>query len=304
VSESVSTASVSVSTAFARRVAAFAELGKARILALVLVVTAVGFALAAQQQSGASVLALIHALIGTALVAAGANALNQALEATFDARMLRTQDRPVPSGRLTRREALAFGLTCGASGLLYLGLQTNALACLIAGVTLVSYVALYTPLKRISPMCVYVGAVPGALPPLIGWAAGSGTLSFQALSLFVILYFWQLPHFAAIAWQYREDYARGGYPMLAVIDSDGWRTNLHVITHTVGLLGASLLPVWVGLSGVAYGVAAMALGTAFLLCGIYFLTRKNPTTARQTVLASVAYLPLLLGMLLLDRTLL
>lgn len=303
-SESIGVPADSVRAAFARRLGAIAELAKVRILALVLVVTSVGFALAAQQQSEVHFFSLLHALIGTALVAAGANALNQYLESAFDARMIRTQDRPVPSGRLTRGEALAFGSACGVSGLLYLALQTNALTCLVAGLTIVSYVAIYTPLKRVSPMCVYVGAIPGALPPLIGWAAGAGALTTEALTLFAILYFWQLPHFAAIAWQYREDYHRGGYPMLAVVDSDGWRTNLHVITHTVGLLVASLLPVWAGISGVAYGVSAMVLGTAFLAFGILFIARKSPRTARQHVLASVAYLPLLLGMMLLDRTLL
>ena len=303
-SEQVQAQSFSVRAAALRRAAVFVELGKPRILALVLVVTSIGFALASRGSTQASLAALLHTLLGTALVAAGANALNQFLEAKFDAQMLRTQDRPVPSGRLTRLECLAFGVVCGVSGLLYLAIQTNPLTFLVAGITIVSYVLLYTPLKRLSPMCVYVGAVPGALPPLIGWAAGAGSLDPQAWSLFAIIYFWQLPHFAAIAWQYREDYARGGYPMLAVVDSDGWRTNLHVVTHTVGLLVASLLPVWLGASGAVYALCAMIFGLAYFAFGVLFLIRKNATTARQHMLASLVYLPLLFGMLLLDRTLL
>lgn len=293
--------SLSLRAATLRRAAAFIELGKPRISTLVLVVTSIGFALASRDLDVAGLFALFHVLLGTALVAAGANALNQALEGEFDARMLRTQDRPVPSGRMTRREAFVFGVAAAVCGLLYLAAQTNTLAFLVAGITLVSYVLLYTPLKRISPMCVYVGAVPGALPPLIGWAAAAGSINLQACSLFAIIYFWQLPHFAAIAWQYREDYARGGYPMIAVVDFDGWRTNLHVVTHTVGLMAASLFPVQLGLAGPVYGISAMLLGAAYFAFGVRFLIDKNASTARRYMLASLVYLPLLFGLLLLDR---
>ena len=228
--------------------------------------------------------------------------MNQFLEAEFDGQMLRTQDRPLPSGRLSRAEALAFGVAIAATGLLYLALQVNALCSLLGGLTLASYVFVYTPMKRRTPLCVYIGAVPGALPPVIGWAAGGGSLSMEAWLLFAILFFWQLPHFAAIAWQYRDDYARGGYPMLSVMDRDGLRTSLHVITHSVGLLVMSVLPVVAGLNGAVYGVGAMMLGVAFLACGVVFVARKTPQVARLHVLASVTYLPLLFGLMMIDRT--
>ena len=171
----------------------------------------------------------------------------------------------------------------------------------LAAVTFLSYVFVYTPLKRTTSMCVLVGAIPGALPPVIGWAAATGGVSLGGWLLFAIVYFWQLPHFAAIAWKYREDYARAGYPMLSVIDPDGTRTNLHVVTHTVALIVASLLPALYGVSGVVYGAGAVLLGIAFLVCGIRFLANKTRESARWHVLASIVYLPVLLTLLLLDK---
>jgi protoheme IX farnesyltransferase len=285
------------------RVGAYVELTKPRIIGLVLVVVAVGFFLSLRTQADwAAITLLFHTVLGTALVAGGANTLNQYLEAEFDGRMSRTQDRPLPSGRLSRAEALAFGTAIAATGLLYLALQTNPLCSLLAALTLTSYVFVYTPMKRRTPLCVYIGAVPGALPPVIGWAAGGGSLSMEAWLLFGVLFFWQLPHFAAIAWQYREDYARAGYPMLSVIDRDGLRTNLHVITHSVGLLAMSVLPVIAGLNGPVYGIGAVTLGVAFLACGVLFVARKTAEVARFHVLASVTYLPLLFGLMMIDRT--
>lgn len=280
---------------------ALVELAKPRIVALVGVVTGLGFAIGAAE-TGALVDAsvLLYTLVGTALVGAAANALNQFLEQEYDALMVRTRLRPLPSRRLGDLEALAFGGSLAMLGAGILAVNVNPVCSTVAAVTLLSYVFVYTPLKRLTPLCVYVGAIPGALPPVIGWAAATGTIDRRAWILFAILYLWQLPHFAAIAWQYRDDYARGGFPMLAVLDRDGRRTNLHVVTHTIALLAVSLLPVPAGLSGAVYAVGAAVLGLAFLASGVFFLARKSVSRARLHVLASVAYLPLLLGLMMID----
>ena len=292
-----------VQVAAGRRVGAYLELTKVRIIGLVLVVVTVGFFLSLRTQADwTAITLLMHTLLGTALVAGGANALNQYLEADYDGRMVRTQDRPLPTGRLSRAEALAFGVGIAGAGLLYLSLRVNLLSVLLTGLTITSYIFLYTPMKRRTAMCVFIGAVPGALPPVIGWAAGCGSLSIEAWMLFAIVFFWQLPHFAAIAWQYREDYARAGYPMLSVIDRDGLRTTLHVITHSVGLLTISVLPVLAGRQGAVYGIGAVVLGAAFLACGVLFVVRKTPAAARYHVLASVTYLPLLFALMMIDRS--
>lgn len=284
------------------RLAAFVDLTKPRIAMLVLAATAVGYYLALPSHVDLSgLLLLLHTLLGTALVAAGANALNQLIEARHDARMQRTLSRPLPSRRLGRWEVAAFGTTTGIVGVTYLAWQTNILASLIALVTLISYVGIYTPLKRKSCLSVFVGAVPGALPPVIGWAAASQNLAFEAWLLFLIVFLWQLPHFAAIAWLYREDYARAGFPVLAVVDTEGTRTDLHMVTHSLGLIGASLLPTVYGLAGAAYAAGAMVLGVGFLACGVFFVLRKARHTARLHVLSSVVYLPLLLALLMIDK---
>ena len=285
------------------RLHAYWELTKPRIAGMVLVAAMVGFYVSGACASGAaSWLRLIAALTGIGLVGCGANALNQYLESDFDAQMVRTRERPIPSGRLTPFEVLAFGVGISVVGLLVLLLWVNPLSALLTGLTIASYVFVYTPLKRVTSLCVYVGAVPGALPPVIGWAAGCGTLTMEAWLLFAILYFWQLPHFAAIAWQYREDYADAGYPMLSVGDRQGFRTCRHMLTHTVALLMASLLPALTAMTGATYGVAAMLLGTAFLLCGARFVLHRTTLRARSVVIASVVYLPLLFITLMFDKT--
>jgi protoheme IX farnesyltransferase len=286
------------------RVGTFVELTKPRIGGLVLVATAVGFFMALPVGTGMSAVALLfHALLGTALVAAGANALNQWLESAHDAKMIRTSGRPIPSGRLTSLEVAAFGVACGAAGVLYLAVLVNAWASLIATVTLVTYVFAYTPLKRVTPLCVFAGAVPGALPPVIGWASATGSLAFEAWMLFAIVFFWQLPHFASIAWLYRDDYARAGYPMLPVVDRVGVRSDLHMVTHSVGLLAVTLVPTFYGLTGAVYTFGAMLLGLSFLAVGVLFLVNKTESTARRHVLASVVYLPLLLMLMVIDKVL-
>ena len=244
---------------------------------------------------------LIHTLVATALVAAGANAINQFMEADLDAKMERTRNRPIPSGRLTRFEVAIFGWCLPLVGVVYLALAVNVLSATIAAVTFCTYAFVYTPLKRVTSMSVFVGAIPGALPPVIGWAAASGSVTIGGWLLFAIVFFWQLPHFVAIAWLYRDDYRRAGYPMIPVIDEEGTRTNLHMITHTVGLIIVSLLPAMASIAGPVYAVAAMILGMAFLGVGIVFVVRKTRRIARLHLLTSIVYLPCLLVIMTLDK---
>lgn len=284
------------------RAMAYLELTKPRIAALVLVTTSVGFYLASQGAVNVEfAVRLMAALVGTALVAGGSSAFNQLIEASRDARMHRTEFRPLPSGRLTRAEVAVFGAITSLGGLGLLAWQVNWLTALLAALTWLIYVVMYTPLKRTGSAGVLVGAVSGALPPVIGWAAAMGQVTTGGWLLFLILYFWQLPHFAAIAWLYREDYARAGYPFLPVVDVDGHRTNLHIVTHTVGLIVATLLPAVLGMVGPVYVVGAMILGAAFLACGLLFIGRKQPRFARVVIFASVTYLPALLALMMLDK---
>jgi protoheme IX farnesyltransferase len=286
------------------RIAAFVELAKPRILALVLVANAVGFYLALPLGSDwTALVVLVHTLVGTALVVAGANALNQYGEVDHDARMDRTADRPLPSGRLGGGEALAFGVTACTVGTFYLVVFTNPLTGMLAAASCANYVFIYTPLKRRTSLCVFAGAVSGALPPVIGWTAAAGELQLGAWMLFAIVFFWQLPHFASIAWLFRDDYARAGFPMIPVVDALGVRLDVHVITHTITLLIASLLPALYGGAGPAYALGAMALGLAFLGCSAMFVRDKTSRIARCHVLASIIYLPALFALMMLDRAL-
>ncbi len=284
------------------RVAAYWELIKPRIAGMVLVVTALGFFLALEAKPNVAHFAVLtHLVLGMAMVAGGANALNQYLEVEHDRRMVRTADRPLPSGRLTTNEVLSFALLLSLGGIAYLALQTNLLAALLSGIAWLSYGFVYTPLKRVTASCVQIGAIPGALPPVIGWVACTGSLSVGAVMLFAILFFWQLPHFAAIAWLYREDYDRAGFPMLSVADPDGSRTSVHMIGHSLALLLVGLLPVAHGLAGVVYGVGAALLGLGFLGFGLWFAFQRTKQVARLSVLASVIYLPSLFTLMLIDR---
>ncbi len=285
------------------RAAAYIELVKPRITGMVLVATAVGFYLALPGGwSMGAVVALLLTVSGTGLVGAGANTLNQCLEIETDRRMERTAGRPLPTGRLTLAEAVWFGCASAVCGVGLLALTVNGLAAGLAAFTFLTYAFIYTPMKTRTSMCVLVGAIPGALPPVIGWTAAGGALDIGAWLLFGIIFFWQFPHVAAIAWQHRDDYARAGCPLLAVIDHDGSRTQLHVVTHTVGLIAASMLPALWGLVGPVYAVSAMLLGVAFLMSGVVFVSRMTPRAARLHVIASVAYLPLLLAVMLFDKT--
>lgn len=281
---------------------AYVELAKLRIASLVLMATAVGFYLAwSGPLTSSAMVLLFHAVLGTGLVAAGANAMNQYLEVQYDKLMPRTQSRPLPSGKLTPIEVLTFSIGTVLLGVVYLSAYLNPTCAALAALTYIIYVFFYTPLKRVTSMSVVVGAIPGALPPVIGWAAVGNPLSVEAWLLFGIVFFWQMPHFAAIAWQYREDYAMGGFPVLAVIDPEGTRIRLHVVTHTIGMISASLLPALYGVTGMTYAVAAMLLGILFLISGLRFVSKKTTRAAREHVIASIIYLPLLLIVMMIDK---
>ena len=279
--------------------AIFSELIKMRLTSLVLLTTAVGFYLGVR---GATDWALLfHTLLGTALVAGGAAALNQFIEREHDAKMERTEDRPLPSGRLQPETVLIFGGLISSVGLGYLALKVNPLTSILGVVTLISYLFVYTPLKRITTLNTVIGAIPGALPPLMGWTAARGEINIEGWSLFAILFFWQLPHFLAIAWMYREDYQRGGFVMLPVIDPEGIRTGKQAVSHTLGLLSVSLFPVLLHVAGWFYCAGAILLGALFLVAAIRFSRHLTRSHARQLFFASIIYLPLLLGLMVFDK---
>lgn len=280
------------------RAADFVELGKPRITFLVVVTAAVGYALGAPVfHSGV----FLIVLCGTALVAGGASALNQYAEREADARMLRTRGRPLPAGRLTPAEALAFGLSISALGLALLAAGTNLLTFALGLAALGSYVLAYTPLKRVTSLCTVVGAVPGAIPPLMGWAAARGSLDRTAWALFAILFLWQLPHFLALAWIYREDYARGGFPMLSLADEDGASAARQALLYAAALLPVTLAAGLFAGAGMVFLVGALASGVAFLACAALFARRRQVSWARRLFLVSVLYLPAVLTLMVLDR---
>ncbi len=277
----------------------YADLIKARLTLLVLLTTLVGFYVGFR---GAMDYALLfHTMLGTALVASGAAALNQLLEREHDAKMRRTANRPLPSGRLQPVTVMLFGGVCSVVGLVYLALLVNLLTCVLGAVSLVSYLFIYTPLKRLTWLNTAVGAVPGGLPPLMGWAAARGELNGGGWALFAILAFWQLPHFFAIAWIYRDEYAKAGFQMLPNVDPDGRRTATQSVSHALGLLTVSLCPFLFRLAGVWYLAGAIILGTIFLWCAIRFSRELSLSRARQLFFASIIYLPLLLVLLVLDK---
>jgi protoheme IX farnesyltransferase len=276
-----------------------ADLTKARLTSLVLLTTLVGFYAGATTSIDVAV--MIHAMLGTALVACGASALNQLLERDLDRKMRRTENRPLPSGRLSPDVVLMTGAAISAAGLIYLALAVNYLTSFLGAATLASYVFVYTPLKRKTTLNTVIGAIPGAIPPLMGWTAARGEVTVGGWSLFAILFFWQLPHFMSIAWLYREDYARGGFAMLPVIDHEGRRTGSVAISYALGLIPISLCPALFGMSGIVYFLGALLLGAAFLIYAIQFARHMTEHKARQLFFASIVYLPLLLGLLVLDK---
>jgi protoheme IX farnesyltransferase len=272
------------------------ELTKPRITLLVVFTALVGFvtASAASPWNGL----LTAALVGTGLVAAGASVINMVMERDTDALMHRTRSRPIPAGRIRASEARWFGALLSLSGLAMLAALCNPLAALVAFSTWASYLFVYTPLKRRTHLSTLVGAVPGALPPVIGWAAASQSLDPGAFILFAILFLWQIPHFLAIAWLYREDYERGGFPLLPVIDREGRLTGRQAVLHSVALLVVSLAPVAAGLGGVIYLAGAIVLGIALTLAALRLAVTRSRVAARALFLASVLYLPALTSLLL------
>jgi protoheme IX farnesyltransferase len=295
-----STGTVNVATSIAsRRAVDFCELTKPRIVLMVLVTAFVGYYAGSGRIP--DYVQLVQMLIGTALAAGGTLALNQFIERKTDAMMERTHHRPLPDGRLLPQDALWFGIALTLVGLGYLAVTVNWLSALVAASITASYLLAYTPMKRFSSLCVPVGAVPGALPPVIGWVAARGDLSVDAWVMFAIMFLWQIPHTLAIAYLYREDFAKAGIKFLPVIEPDLESTNRQILVHCSALLAVSLLPTLIGLAGAVYFVVAFILGAGFLASGIHLVFAPTRAGARRLLFASLIYLPALLLVMALDR---
>ena len=286
-------------TTFARRAADYVELIKPRLVVMILITTAAGFYLGAQQS--VDWLLCLHTLVGAGLTAGGVLGLNQYLERDVDAQMKRTQERPLPGGRMNPLEALIVGVVLTGSGMLYLAFIVNTLSGFVISLIVVSYLFLYTPLKRKTSLCTLIGAVPGALPPVVGWVAARGTLTGEAWVLFAILFFWQLPHSLAIAYIYREDYAKAGFRLLPVIHPDGASTCRQIVINCVALLGIGLLPALYNVAGSIYFFMALVSGVAFLAFGIYLARTRSIKAARYLLYASLLYLPVVFITMALDK---
>lgn len=279
----------------------FLALGKPRIVAFIVITVAAGFLLA--PAAGADPATLLHAVLGTTLVAAGTNALNQLFERDVDALMRRTERRPLAAGRLSTVAGAAFGWTAGAAGIAWLGWFTNGTTAALAALTLASYVFLYTPLKRKSTLATLIGAVPGALPIVGGWTAAGGDLGPGAWVLFWIMFLWQLPHFLALSWIYRDDYRRAGLRMLSVTDGDGKETFRQASLYALALFPVSLAPTLLGLSGTTYFVGALLLSGSLVAVSLSAARVRSPRSAGRLFAASNLYLPVLLLLMVLNRTL-
>ena len=275
------------------------ELFKLRLTTLVLLTTLAGFYLGSRGPVSFGL--MFSTLLGAALLASGASALNQLLECDYDAKMRRTQDRPLPSGRLSPQAVLIIGGICAGAGLVCLALAVNPLTAMLGAITLTSYVFIYTPLKRVTTLNTAIGAIPGALPPLMGWTAARGEMSVEGWSLFAIVCFWQLPHFLAIAWMYRDEYAKAGFVMLPVVDTTGERTGRQAFCHTLGLLPVSLAPFLYKMAGPIYLGGAIVLGVAFGCFAFQFARRRDRQRARALFYASILYLPILFGLMVFDK---
>lgn len=285
--------------AVAATLADYAELTKARLVALVLVTTAVGFVLADSEPTRWATFG--WTLLGTALAGLGANGLNECIERRADSRMARTRNRPLPAGRLPIAVAYSVATAMTILGPVILVIGANVLAALLALSAAAVYLLIYTPLKSRTPLCTLVGAVSGALPPMVGWAAASGRLDAGAWILGGVLFVWQIPHFLALSWLYRDDYARGGFRMLPVVDRQGDLTTLAVVLFSLALVPVALMATWVGVAGWAYAGGSVLLGTALAGLGAVLRRRRSRLNARRVFLASIVYLPFLLGLMLLDR---
>jgi protoheme IX farnesyltransferase len=292
-------ASLHVGRRTAGRPGDYVMLAKPRLNVLVVASSAAGYYLGAP--SAPELLPMTLAVAGTALVAGGAAVLNQVYERDTDALMVRTRLRPLPDGRVGTEEARVFGIALAAIGVGVLIATANLLAALVAVATLVIYVAVYTPMKRRSAISTLVGAVPGALPPLIGWTAGRGAIDTGGWTLFAILFLWQIPHFMAIAWMYRDDYRRAGFPMLPVIEPDGARTGRQAVLYSLALVPVSLIPALIGVAGLAYFWFALALGVSFLALSARFAASRSEQRARALFYGSLVYLPLIWAVMILDH---
>ncbi len=281
------------------RLLAYLELTKPRITFLIVLTAAAGFCLGAQ--SPVDYWTLFHAMFGIALLSSGIATLNQYMERDLDRLMRRTEARPLPSGKLAPIEALLFGAGLTIAAEVYLALATNPLTALLGLFVVAGYLFCYTPLKTRSTLSTIVGAYPGAMPPLIGWTAASGHIRTGAWVLFAILFLWQFPHFLAIAWMYREDYGRAGIRMLPVVEPEGRVTGQQIVAYTLMLLPVSLLPTLVGISGRIYFYGALVLGLLFLYSSLRAALSKSRQQARQLLLASVLYLPLLFALMVLNQ---
>ena len=277
-------------------------LTKPEVNFLILITTLVGFYLASASNGRFSFVGLFNTLLGTLLVASGTGALNQYLERKFDAQMRRTARRPAAAGRLTPSAVLALGTALAVTGSIYLATAVNLLASMLATLTLLTYLFVYTPLKRRTPLCTLVGAFPGAMPPLIGWAAASGNLTLQAWTLYGLLFLWQFPHFMAIAWMYRQDYDRAGYLILPHDGSARARfVNWQTLLPLLALAPLSLLAGWEGASRTFYWIGALFLSFGFLYYGTQFVLNKSGSAARRLLAASIIYLPLLFVLIVVPR---
>lgn len=290
------------------------QLSKPRITRMVLITTFIGFVMAQRtvfgQMYGAthmintlqhSWLLLLNTLIGTGLSCMGASALNQLYEHETDGMMHRTQNRPLPSGRVSKVSATILGLTMSIAGVLILAFLVNMLTAAISAFTIFSYVLIYTPMKRVNSLSTIVGAVPGALPPVMGFTAVANYVGIEAALLFGILFLWQLPHFLAIAWLYREDYARAKMPMLPVVDPDGTSTFMQILIGCAVLVPLGMLPTYFNVSGMIYFVVSTLCGLGFLGFGVALVIGRTRKHARAMFFASLAYLPLVLGLMMLDQ---
>jgi protoheme IX farnesyltransferase len=278
----------------------YMALTKPRITWLILMSTGVGYFFG-QEAGSPDWILLLHTLIGTALIASGTAALNQWYERGADTLMRRTSGRPLPTGKMTALRALLFGIVLAVLGFAELALGVNILAALLGAFTLVTYLFVYTPLKQRSHLSTVIGALPGAMPPLMGYAASHGSLTPEAWTLFAILFIWQFPHFLAIAWMYREDYARAGIRMLPVVEPDGMSTGRQIILYASTLIPVSLFPVLLGMSGKVYLVGALILGGWFLYTGVRVAFDLTNVRARRVLLASIIYLPAIYGLMVFDR---
>lgn len=275
------------------------ELTKPRLTLLSVLTTLAGYYVATTGEL--DVMRLVHTLLGTFLVGGGCGAMNMYAEREFDLQMRRTANRPIPSGRVSPTDALIFGITLSLAGLIYLTLAVNVAAGLVATATFVSYVFWYTPMKRRTTLNTVIGGIPGALPPVIGWVAVRGHLGPEAWILFAVLFFWQMPHFLALAWMYRKDYERAGYKMLPVVDPTCASTSRQILLYTTALLPVSLIPTLFGIAGAVYFVGALVLGIVFVFFAVRLAIYRQNLNAKWVFHYSLIYLPLLLLIMALDR---